>query len=98
MRELLKHMLRIFIVEHIVYKLSIFIMFFLSDIFLPQNRSHSTAHTLVNLPSRYPTLFSTENLLVLSIMLTSPDVNNCDFVSGSHGLMSSSALARAALK
>lgn len=57
MRELLKYMLRIFITEHILYKLSIFIMFFLCGLFSPQNRLHSTAHPVGTFPSTYDTLY-----------------------------------------
>lgn len=60
MRELLKYMLRIFITEHVLYKVSIFIVFFLYGLFLPQNRLNSTACAVGTFPSTYGTLFFIE--------------------------------------
>lgn len=60
MRELLKYMLRIFITEHILYKLSIFIMFFLYGLFFLQNRLNSMADAVGTFPSTYGTLLFIE--------------------------------------
>ena len=83
MRELLKYMLRIFITEHILYKFSIFIMFFLYGLFLPQNRLSSTAYAVGTFPSTYGTLLFIEKFTVFICNTNTPNGNKCDTVSGS---------------
>lgn len=60
MRELLKYMLRIFIAEYILYKLSIFIIFFLDGPIPPQNISNSTAMLLALCPPDIDPILSRE--------------------------------------